>query len=127
MTRVSAWLAIAFGVILAVLETSRNWGHWQWWPFWLIDYVAALLLASGGALALRARTRSWLTGGWGFACAMFWMSYFGHVEGMRAAASANPREAQLTTIIGGLFVVTVVGLVFSLVGELRSRAPRAAS
>jgi hypothetical protein len=116
MTKISAWLAIVFGLSLSVLEALRNWGNWQWWPFWVVDYVAAALLIIGGALALRGRADRWLTAGWGFACAMFWMSFFGHLDTV-LAGGVDTREARLTTIIGALFGVTVVGLVLSLIGR----------
>jgi hypothetical protein len=120
MKRLSAWTAIAFGLLLAVLEAVRNWGAWQWWPFWVVDYVAAGLLVIGGVLALRRTTARWLTAGWGFACAMLWMSYFGHREGlMKAGAAAAAREQQLTMIIGAMFAVTIAGLVLSLLGRRR--------
>jgi hypothetical protein len=116
--RISAWLAIAFGVTLAVLEALRNWGDWQWWPFWVVDYVAATLLVIGGWMALRRGVFHWLAGGWGFACAMFWMSFFGHWEGlMKAGGQASEREQSLTTIIGAMFGLTVLGLVLSLTGR----------
>ena len=118
MTKISAWLAIAFGLLLAVLEAVRNWGDWQWWPFWVVDYVAATLLVIGGVLALRKTTTHWLSAGWGFACAMFWMSYFSHLEGV-LAKTADAREYRLTMIIGAMFVVTIAGLVLSLLGKRR--------
>jgi len=49
----AALLAIAFGLFLAVAEAVRNWGDWQWWPFWLVDYIAATLLVAGGVLQNR--------------------------------------------------------------------------
>lgn len=118
---ISAWLAIGFGALGAVLEIPRNWGHWEWWPFWVIDYVSAGLLIAGGILALRGRTDSWLTGGWGFACAMFWMSFFGHYEGlMKAGAAGDAHERRLTLIIGVMFAVTIVGLISALLGRRRA-------
>lgn len=119
MIKISAWLAIAFGLSLAVLEALRNWGDWQWWPFWTVDYLAATLLIVGGVLALRRGVDRWLTSGWGFTCAMFWMSYFGHLEGLMAG-HADARERQLTMIIGGMFALTIVGLVLSLAGRRRA-------
>jgi hypothetical protein len=115
MIKLSSWLAVAFGLALAVLEVVRNWGAWEWWPFWVVDYVAATLLVIGGLMALRRGVGHWLTAGWGFTCAMFWMSFFGHYEGLlKAGAAAGAREQRLTTIIGIMFAITLIGLATSL-------------
>jgi hypothetical protein len=117
MTRISAWLAVVFGAALAILEAVRNWGDWQWWPMWVVDYIAAALLLIGGVRALRTRgaETTWLTAGWGFTCAMFWMSFFGHYRGvMEAAGAVSAREQRLTLIIGVMFAITVIGLASSL-------------
>lgn len=111
MLRVSAWAAIAFGLLLAVLEAVRNWGDWQWWPFWVVDYVAAALLVVGGVAVVRGRSVILLAAGWGFTCAMFWMSYFSHLDGLKAAVAVDAKELQLTRIIGVMFVITIAGLV----------------
>jgi len=117
----SAWLAIVFGLALAVLEAVRNWGDWQWWPFWTVDYVAAALLVVGGVTAIRRGPIHWLTAGWGFACAMFWMSFFGHYEGvLKLGAQVGAREQRLTLIIGVMFGLTVLGLVTALAGRRRA-------
>lgn len=117
MIKISAILAVAFGLVLAVLEIVRNWGDWEWWPFWVVDYVAASLLVIGGVLAFRRGVATWLTGGWGFACAMFWMSFFGHLEGLTKAATPDPHEQRLTLAIGVMFAMTIVGLVSGLAGR----------
>jgi hypothetical protein len=120
MLTISAWLGIIFGVLGAVLEIPRNWGHWEWWPFWTVDYVSSGLLIAGGSLVLRGRTARWLAGGWGFACAMFWMSFFGHYgDLMKAGVAADPHERRLTTIIGVMFLVTIVGLLSALFAKSR--------
>lgn len=122
MLKLSAWLAVAFGLSLAVLEAVRNWGDWQWWPFWVVDYLAATLLVVGGVLTLRRGRVDWLTAGWGFACAMFWMSFFGHYHDVMTTAAANdPREQRLTLIIGIMFGLTVLGFVAALAGTKNAR------
>ncbi len=114
MPRFLAYLAIAFGSFLAIGEAVRNWGDWQWWPFWLVDYISATLLVAGGLMTARSpspRSHTILGTGWGFACAMFWMSFWGHVGDSSASGQATD---PLTLIIGALFAITVVGLVGSL-------------
>lgn len=130
----SAWLALAFGTFLAVAEVLRNSGEVQWWPFWVVDYVAVGLLLWGAAAVLWTpaanRGGAILTAGWGFAAAMFWMSFFGHVDEVLSSgvaiemtnAQSALDEPWLTVIIGVLFMLTIVGLVTSLIGETR-RSP----
>lgn len=116
MAKASAWLALAFGVFLAVAEAARNWPNRQWWPFWVVDYIAAGLLIVGAALVLRGARGGvrWLAGAWGFACAMFWMSFFGHLGDALAAVETAPRERMLMLIIGAMFVLTILGFTTSL-------------
>lgn len=129
----AAWLALAFGTFLAIAEAMRNSGVVQWWPFWVVDYVAVGLLLWGAAAVLwrpSPRGLPILTASWGFACAMFWMSFFGHIdEVMSSGVAVDLTNAQsavdepvLTIIIGVLFAITVVGLVTSLLVEVRSKA-----
>ncbi len=120
MIRISAYLAIAFGVFLFIAEIVRNWGDWQWWPFWVVDYIGAALLIFGGQRALNTGTLRWLTGGWGFTAAMFWMSFFSHVENLRTQAidhNGPVQEAALTTIIGVMLGLALIGLLLALLGK----------
>ena len=121
----SARLAVGFALFLAVAEAARNWGDWGWWPFWVVDYLAVLLLLAGGLRSLRERRASrWLSGGWGFACAMFYMSFFSHLAELRADPNAQEHgpfaAAPLTLAIGALFALTVLGFALSLGAERRT-------
>jgi hypothetical protein len=125
--RGSARLAIGFAIFLAIAEVARNWGNWGYWAFWVVDYLAVALLAIGGVRTLRSQTASlWLSGGWGFTCAMFWMSFFSHVASLRADPNAPDHGPvdhwRLTAIIGFLFVLTIVGFALSLRPDRRPSA-----
>lgn len=111
-------LAVAFGLFLALAETARNWGNWQWWPFWLVDYVAAALLLVGARLASREAPgdSAFLAGAWGFATAMFYSSFWSHVEHFDQPADGNLEQAPLTVVIGVLWALTMAGFVLSLLG-----------
>lgn len=120
MIRLSACLAIAFGIFLFVGEIARNWGDWQWWPFWVVDFIAAALLIFGGQRALNTGTLRWLTSGWGFTAAMFWMSFFSHLENLRAPRIEHTGpidEGRLTTIIGAMLAIALLGLLMALLGK----------
>lgn len=116
MNRLSARLALGFGIFLAIAEAVRNWGNWQWWPFWLVDYIAVVLLLAGAFLTLRRRTGAApvLSGAWGFTTAMFYMSFWSHIEHIHEAADGNIDQGPLTWIIGLLWAITIVGFATSL-------------
>lgn len=123
--RLAPRLAIGFALFLAVAEVVRNWGDWGYWPFWVVDYIAVALLLVGARLASRpAATRRMapLAGAWGFTCAMFYGSFFSHLEMLsRQEADHGPVDhTALTVIIGVLFALTVVGFGLSLVARERA-------
>ena len=96
MITLSARIAIGFGVFLAIAEVVRNWGDWQPWPWWVVDYIAVALLLFGGRAALPGRARrsaAPLCAGWGFTCAMFYMSFFGHLETLERKGQRPDRVA----------------------------------
>jgi hypothetical protein len=128
MKHFSAWLALGFGTFLAVAEVLRNGGEIQWWPFWVVDYLAVALLQWGAISVLwtpNDRGVGILTAAWGFTAAMFYMSLFGHLDeiaktGVPISISniqSATDEPALTLIIGTLFVVTLVGLATSLLAD----------
>lgn len=120
--RTSARIAIGFALFLAIAEIVRNWGDWGFWPFWVVDYIAVALLLVGAMRSLRAGQASlWLSGAWGFTCAMFYGSFFSHVGELLAdpnAADHGPIDHwRLTATIGVLFAITIAGLALSLVPD----------
>ncbi len=120
MIRISAWLAIVFAACLAIVELARNWGDWQWAPFWIVDYMASALLVFGGQRALNRGTLRWLTGAWGFTAAMFYMSFFSHIYNLqtRSLVHTGPiEETTLTVIIGVLLVIAFAGFFLALAGQ----------
>ncbi len=124
MIRTAAVLALAFGVFLALAEAARNWGNWQWWPFWLVDFIAAALLIAGSALVLRGVSRGpqVLCGAWGFTTAMFYMSFWSHIQHINEGAEGNLSQGPLTIIIGIMWVITVVGFLLTLFSPRRPAA-----
>jgi hypothetical protein len=127
--RAAAWLALAFGLFLALAETARNWGRWQWWPFWLVDFVAAALLVAGGVRVLRRARggQALLCGAWGFTTAMFYMSFWSHVAAQGEPAEGNLAEGPLTVVIGILWGVTLAGFCLALLPGRRSDGQEADS
>jgi hypothetical protein len=121
MLRAAAHLALAFGAFLALAELARNWGNWQWWPFWLVDFIAASLLVAGASRTLRERPGggALLSGAWGFTTAMFYISFWSHIESSDEPAEGNLAQRPLTVIIGALWIVTLVGFGLTLAAARR--------
>lgn len=119
MHRAAAHLALAFGLFLALAETARNWGNWQWWPFWVVDFIAAGLLVLGSTATLRHHARGpvLLAGAWGFTTAMFYGSFWSHIASFDRPADGNVAQGPLTIIIGVMWALTIVGFVLSLVSS----------
>jgi hypothetical protein len=125
LLRASAKLALGFGLFLAVAELARNWGNWQWWPFWLVDFVASGLLVAGAISVLRRSPRGpvLVAGAWGFASAMFYMSFWSHVESFAQPAEGNLSQGPLTVIIGVMWALTLLGLALAVAAR-PEREPR---
>lgn len=119
MTRNSGMLALGFGAVLAIAEIIRNWGDWQAWPFWIVDFIAADALIWGGLRTLSQGSSRLLSAAWGFTVGIFWMSFFSHTQALREGttqtyASGAVSEGVLTLIIGAMLVAAIAGLVMSL-------------
>lgn len=114
MIRNSAFIALGFGVILIIGEIVRNWGHWQPWPFWLVDFIAAGALIWGGVRTLNQGSSRMLSAAWGFVVGIFWMSYFSHIQVLNEAEVVPQGEGPLTLVIGLMLLVAIAGLMMSL-------------
>jgi hypothetical protein len=119
MITLSARIAIGFGAFLAIAEIVRNWGDWEPWPWWVVDYIAVALLLYGGRLALPGRVRRSavpLGAGWGFTCAMFYGSFFSHLQHWGEPDHGPDDPVRLTIVIGVLFAFAIAGFALALVG-----------
>jgi hypothetical protein len=117
-----AWWAIVWAVLLAVGECARNWGDWQWWPFWLLDFIASALLLVGAWFALRpnqGKCLSPLVGALGFCTAGAYGSFFSHLEVMEQPVSGNFAHGPLTVIIGVLFGLATASFLVSTAVAVR--------
>jgi hypothetical protein len=118
MGRTSALLALATGSILAVAETWLNWGDWQPWPFFVVDYLAAAMLLLGGLRTLRQQSGGLrlLCGGWGFTAGMAWMAVALTWEQAGAGSDFTDTvtPTALLALIGALLGVSLLGLAMTV-------------
>jgi len=123
--KASAYLALMYGFGLTAFETFVNWGQWQWWPFWLVDYVAAAVLFIGGIATLKAHSSAakLLCLGWGFTLGMMWMSMAGNIaDGTDPARAARVANLYIVLIGFSLFI-SLVGLLLALRGTQSPDGP----
>jgi hypothetical protein len=114
--RISAWLAIAFGVFLVFGETRRNWNDWGHWPSYTFDYLFAALLVIFGYLSLQGRgfARILLVATWVLTITLFTYSFTGHIQHLDEPTNGPIPHLELTIWIGALDVVAICGLVYAL-------------
>lgn len=99
--RLSRVAAIAIGVLAPLLDTIRRWNTWTSSPHSLLDdYLIGALLLGGAWLIPRDRERGrlLLAAGWGFTCAMAYVSVFGQLAMIRAGG-ADPSGVSLSAVL----------------------------
>lgn len=114
--KISAIWALLIGTTLAAMELLLNWGQWQWWPNWSVDFAAAALLLSGGILVLRrnAAGRRWLSAGWAFTLGMAWMSLSANMDAGPDPARDGRVDGFYIALVGILVASAMLGLALSL-------------
>ena len=118
MVKLSAWLSIVVGVLLAAAQLLRNWDNWANWPSWMVDEFAAVVMIAAGLLALRKRTTRLLPVGWSFACGLYISALIGHLNTMANSEGELHMAAQkLVIIVGGLLGLSFAGLVMVIFGR----------
>jgi hypothetical protein len=84
------------------------------WPFVAYDYIALALLFAGALLLLRLGKGRLLAAGWGFGCAMFYGSFFGHYVRWTAGTGNLAFEHTMVMSTGAFLVLNVIGLALAL-------------
>jgi mannose/fructose/N-acetylgalactosamine-specific phosphotransferase system component IIC len=116
------------GLIGGGLKIVRVLRQAEWWPFFLYDYFAAIMLIVGGLLVLRRKGgERLLAGGWGFGVAMCYGSFFGHLENwLQRTRPDLGFEKEMSIWVGALLAINVVGLCLALAGSRPSTGLAAA-
>ena len=83
MVRISAILAFVAALSLAAVKFLL--AESLWWPFAIVEYLAAAMLLIGAVLAWRSENTTLLTAGWGFAAGITWSTLFHHLQSNGAA------------------------------------------
>ena len=105
MIKTSAILAVITGLSLAVIKLllAEN----LWWPFAIVEYLAAALLFVGAVMAWRSGRVAVLCSGWGFTGGITWSTLVHHLQDR---GSPGPVEYGLSLLL----VTVVIGIAVSI-------------
>jgi hypothetical protein len=123
MLACSRALALVFAVSLGVGETVINWGHWQFAPLWIVDYIIAGWLLWGIRRTRSGHHGHVLLSGWAFAAGVFYMALFTSLD---PESSVNAQgKTVLLSLIGVMFALSVAGFLCALLATPRRHSPPA--
>jgi hypothetical protein len=120
MLRLSSWLAIAVGALLAAAQIARNYDNLENWPTWGIDVMSGAILVYGGWRALRRRSDRSLAAAWAFAAGLFLSAFVSHYQAWTTADPAgglHAAEQRIALIVAALLAVSGAGVAMSLLGR----------
>jgi hypothetical protein len=114
--KISAWLALVLSVVGVFAKVARYMWQHEWWPFFLYDYIAVVLLVIGALMVLRSGAGGrWLAAGWGFGAAMSYGSFFGHLHNWTNRIGSDLSfERTMSYSVGVLLIINVIGLALTL-------------
>lgn len=119
---VSRYLALLFAIGLAIAETIISWGHWQFAPLWIVDYLMAILLLVAYYQTAKPGHIHTLLAAWAFTAGVFYMDLFMNLE------PQLPAHLRPSPIVMALIVLcVVVSLVGFFAALLAIRAQQGAS
>jgi len=120
--QLSRYLALLFAIGLGVGEAVINWGHWQYAPLWIVDYVIVAWLAYGFFVTRQRRGVHVLLAGWAFTGGVFYMAFFVSLD-PTMAIDAN---SVMLALIGGMLAAACVGFCCALLSLRDASTPRGA-
>ena len=114
--KISAWLGLTLSAIGVFLKIVRVMRQGEWWPFIAYDYLAAALLMIGAIAVLRGGvTGRWLAAGWGFGVAMFYGSFFDHLDNWANHVGRDLAFERIMVYSTGAFLaLNLIGLALAL-------------
>jgi hypothetical protein len=114
--KISAWLGLVLSVIGIFLKIARVLRLGEWWPFIAYDYLAAALLLIGAIAVLRGGVSGrWLAAGWGFGVAMFYGSFFDHLDNFMNHVGRDLAFERIMVFSTGAFLaLNLLGLALAL-------------
>jgi hypothetical protein len=109
---------------LGIGEAVINWGHWQFAPLWVVDYVCVVWLLVGfyqtRSQAVSRRSIAVLTSAWAFTAGVFYMALFISLDPEVAKYNIGAGRTILI-LIGFMLLIAALGIVTSFLALRKSK------
>ena len=118
MNKLLGWLAIIFGIIYFIYETSYHFKYDQSNLALTADYTSILLLLIAGIINLRSKEGiGLLCGAWGYTFCIMFRAFIWRMEAIHAEELPNYEYLQVKVLILAL-IVTFPAFIISFVKSL---------
>jgi hypothetical protein len=114
---VSRYLALLCAIGVAIAETIISWGHWQFAPLWIVDYLMAALLFYAFCKTRNAGHVYALVAAWAFTAGVFYMDLFVNLD-PQLPAPLRPAPIVMA-LIALMLVLSLVGFFSALLAGRR--------
>jgi hypothetical protein len=120
----SRYTALLFAAGLGIGEAVINWGHWQFAPLWIVDYVCVIWLLAGfyqtRSQAAGRQSIAVLASGWAFTAGVFYMALFISLDPEVAKYNVGA-GGTILILIGLMLLIAALGVVTSFLALRRSK------
>jgi hypothetical protein len=120
----SRYTALLFAVGLGIGEAVINWGHWQFAPLWIIDYICVVWLLAGfyqtRGQAVGKQSVAVLASGWAFTTGAFYMALFISLDPEVAKYNIGA-SGTILIAIGLMLLIAALGIVTSFLALRKSK------
>ena len=106
----SRYIALVFATGLGIGEAVMNWGHWQYAPLWIVDYIIVAWLIWGFLATRGANGVHVLLGAWAFTAGVFYMAFFASLD---PELALRPNTV-LLGLIGLMLAASISGIFCTL-------------
>jgi uncharacterized membrane protein len=112
LLKISRVLAVVFALGLGVGETIINWGHWQYAPLWIVDYLIVFWLLWAVWQTRNGQNVHHLLSAWAFTMGVFYIALFVSLDPENAANSQS--DSSLLILMGLMLGISLIGFLGAL-------------
>ncbi|MDZ4858126.1 MAG: hypothetical protein SGI88_04025 [Candidatus Hydrogenedentes bacterium] len=111
------YTALLFAIGLAIGEAVINWGNWQWWPLWVVDYAIAVALVYGFVASRNPVRTHVLTSAWAFTLGVFYMALFITLDNLREGKASFAEQQVIILLIALMTALAAMGVVTAAIAQ----------